>query len=296
LRKGKQTPRRKNRRINALSHLKRRKTGLFAIAIFSSVGFAFSHTARAESLLDAGAVDYEIMSPDGHVTLGHGRYTIERQKDTIVLHGESRYTTGEYDNEIDVLSPGLPGGLPTLEKFDHLFYSAEGVLTRASHADLTTALASCTDTTAHIEQSQTLDFPSDTWAGASVLIPIQEFLQGGGEGKLNMNVFNCTSKPGIYPVTVTVASNPTSLPSAQGGAVEVEVKPHFGWFDVFIAPFVPKLNAWFDPGKGWGFEGVSIARYYKGPQILIVESDEKKRGPTQVLVPTPVATPARPHS
>jgi hypothetical protein len=229
---------------------------------------ALSAPACAASLLDAGSIDYTIMSRDGSSMLGHGRYTIDREKDAIALHGDSRYTTGEYDIETETLSPGFPGALPTLEKFEHIFYSAEGTVTRTAHADLTTAYASCTD--ANLEHAQTLDFPSDTWAGASVLIPIQHFLQNGGEGNLLMNVFNCTSQPGIYPVTVSVASQASGWPWSASNAVQVDVKPHFGWFDMFIAPLVPKLNVWFDPQTGWGLEGVAIARYYKGPQVLMV--------------------------
>ena len=281
-------------KITALPHPNRPKKSITATALFVLLVCNFPFAARAESLLDAGSVDYTILTPDGHITLGHGRYLIHHLKDTILLEGESRYTTGEYDIETDMLSPGQPGALPKLEKYDHLFYTPQGVLTRASHADMTTAFASCVDAPAHVEQSGTMDFPSDTWAGASVLIPIQDFLQNGGEGKLSMNVFNCTSKPGIYPVTVAVDSSPSQWPYSPGGAVQVDVKPHFGWFDMFIAPFVPKLNAWFDPGKGWGFEGVAIARYYKGPQILMVKADAPNSEGLKVLIPTPTPAPAGP--
>ena len=246
--------------------------------------------ARAESLLDAGQVDYSIMSADGRVTLGHGRYTIDHEKDAIVLHGESRYASGDYDIETSVLSPGLAGGLPSLLKFDHVFYSAEGSVTRASHADLTTGYASCSDTPAQIEQSQTLEFPSNTWAGASVLVPIQQFLQTGGGDPLQINVFNCTSKPAIYSVIVNEAARASSWPYASN-EVQVNVKPHFGWYDMFLAPFIPRLNAWFDPGNGFGFEGVAIARYYKGPQVLIVRNGGAGNGGAmQVLVPTAAPT------
>lgn len=248
------------------------------IALAALIALGFSAPLFAASLLDAGSIDYTIMSRDGRTTLGHGRYTIDRQKDAIALHGESRYTSGEYDLETDTLSPGFPGALPTLEKFDKIFYSAAGTVTRRGRADLTTAYASCTDAAANLEQAQTLDFPSDTWAGASVLIPIQHFLQNGGEGELRMNVFNCTSKPAIYAVIVSVASQASEWPYSPSDAVQVDVKPHFGWFDALIAPWVPKLNAWFDPATGWGFEGIAIARYYKGPQVLIVVSNAKRGG------------------
>ena len=255
---------------------------------------AFSSAAHAASLLDLSSLDYVIMSSNGRDTLGHGRYLIDRQKDAIVLRGESRYLTGEYDIEIATLSPGFPGALPTLEKFDHLFYSAGGAVTRESHANLTTALATCVEhgPDGPVVQSQTLDFPSDTWAGASVLIPIQQFLSGGGAGDLDLHVFNCTSKPSIYAVSVSVASQPSGWPYSAAGAVQVDVRPHFGWFDVFIAPFVPKLHAWFDPGDGWGFEGVAISRYYKGPQILIVRSDRQGGGSMHARANVPAAQPS----
>ena len=251
---------------------------------------AFCGSLHGESLLDAGRVDYAIMSADGHVKLGRGHYTIDREKGAIVLHGESRYTSGDYDIETSVLSPGLAGGLPSLLKFDHVFYSPEGSITRASHADLATGLASCLDSVAQVEQSANLDFPPNTWAGASVLIPIQQFLQAGGGDPMQMNVFNCASKPAIYSVTVDQAARASAWPYS-GNEVQVNVKPHFGWYDMFLAPFVPKLNAWFDPGNGFGFQGVAIARYSQGPQVLIVRNaGQASGGPMQVLVPTPVAT------
>ena len=259
----------------ALPHLVDPRGSPFTSALAALLALALYGSARAASLLDGGPIDYTIMSRDGRSVLGHGRYTIDREKDAIVLSGESRYDSGEYDVETATLSPGFAGTLPTLEKFDRTFYSAAGTLTRAAHADLTTAYASCTQAGANPEPAQTLDFPSDTWAGASVLVPIQRFLQSGGEGNLSLNVFNCTSKPGIYAVTVTVASQASGWPWSPTDAVQVEVKPHFGWFDVFIEPWVPKLNAWFDPGTGWSFQGVAIARYYKGPEVLIVAGNSK---------------------
>jgi len=274
-------------------HLVRPSSSPLTSALAALLALVLCGPARAASLLDAGSIDYTIMSRDGRSALGQGHYTIDRQKEAIALRGESRYTTGEYDIETEMLSPGFPGALPTLEKFDHTFYSAAGTVTRTAHADLTTAYASCTDPSANLEHAQTLDFPSDTWAGASVLIPIQHFLQNGGEGTMPLNVFNCTSKPGIYAVTVSVAAQADGWPWTPSDAVQVDVKPHFGWFDVFIAPWVPKLNAWFDPETGWSLEGVAIARYYKGPQVLMVAGSGKSSGALQVSAPTATPTEAQ---
>jgi len=263
--------------LAAVPHLLPARNRRLVKALAALLALGFSAPVFAASLLDAVSMDFTIMSPDGRTTLGHGRYTIDREKNALALHGESRYTSGEYDLETDLLSPGFPSTLPTLEKFDRIFYSAQGTVTRSARADLTTAYASCTDAASSFEEARTLDFPSDTWAGASVLIPIQHFLQNGGEGELLMNVFNCTSKPAIYEVIVSVASQASQWPYSPSDTVQVDVKPHFGWFDVLIAPWMPKLNAWFDPETGWALMGVAIARYYKGPQVLIV-TDNAKRG------------------
>jgi hypothetical protein len=266
----------------------------FTAGLATLIALAVCGIARAENLLELGALDYTIMTPDGRLGLGHGRYTITHQPDSIVLHGESRYTTGEYDIEDDVLSPGLPGGLPTLEKFDHLFYSPTGALVRAAHADTSKSMGSCVDTIEHVEQAKSIGFPADTWAGASVLIPIQQFLEQGDGGTLNMHVFNCTSQPGVFAVSVSIAPRAAQLPLAASDVVQVNVKPHFGWYDLFLAPFVPKLNAWFDPRSGWAFEGVMIGRFYKGPQVLIVRSDELKNSAVVLPTASPSAGQSRP--
>jgi hypothetical protein len=50
------------------------------------------------------------------------------------------------------------------------------------------------------------------------------------------------------------------------------VRPDFGWINVIIAPFVPKLHAWFDPAKEWAFVGDEAARYYQGTKIMLVKA------------------------
>jgi hypothetical protein len=60
-------------------------------------------------------------------------------------------------------------------------------------------------------------------------------------------------------------------------ALRVEVRPDFGWLNVIIAPFVPKLHAWFDPNDGWAFVGDEAARYYKGPRIMLVKTRDSAR-------------------
>ncbi|MGO9452010.1 MAG: hypothetical protein ACLQDV_13370 [Candidatus Binataceae bacterium] len=276
-----------------MSHLERPPRKLCAIALLILVAVCVSSAAHAASILDLSSLNYDILSADGRQTLGHGRYLIDRRVDGIVLRGESHYLAGDYDLETDTLSAGSPTALPILEKYDHVFYSADGTLTRESHANFINASGSCIQHgAAESENSETIDFPHDTWAGASVLIPIQQFLMGGGAGELDLHVFNCTSQPSVYAVVVTVAPEPSG-PDSPPGAVQVDARPHFGWYDMFIAPFVPKLNAWFNPERGWGFEGVAIARYYKGPQILIMRSASQSPEAARETVVVPPKEPKK---
>jgi hypothetical protein len=63
--------------------------------------------------------------------------------------------------------------------------------------------------------------------------------------------------------------------------MRVEVRPEFGWLNVFVASFVPKLHAWFDPNDGWAFVGDEAARWYKGPKIMLVKKRHEAAGAAQ---------------
>ena len=73
-----------------------------------------------------------------------------------------------------------------------------------------------------------------------------------------------------------------------GDAVEVEVRPKLGWWDILIAPFVPKIRAWFDPADGFSYLGGEIQRYYRGPEVELVR-DRKAGG-------KPPSTPSTPSN
>jgi hypothetical protein len=55
-----------------------------------------------------------------------------------------------------------------------------------------------------------------------------------------------------------------------GDLTKAEMEADFGWFDIFVSPFLPKMYAWFDSGDNWKFVGGLIDRYYKGPRVLMV--------------------------
>jgi hypothetical protein len=238
-----------------------------ALAVLSAPGLA-----APTELMGVGPPDFVILSPDGARRVGLTHYSIIRRAGALILRGENRFGSGEYDIETSRLTPAGDGELPTLVDFNHIFYSAEGTVILESHADLRTGLASCIDRRSGAAKlaAAPIEFPPNTWAGASVILPIQRFLRDGGHGKLSLNVFNCAPSPKVIAVEVTPEPYPQRLPGYLPGAVEINAKPDFGWLDFIVSPFVPKLHAWFDPGRDFEFVGAMLSRYYGGPEILMV--------------------------
>ncbi len=117
-----------------------------------------------------------------------------------------------------------------------------------------------------------LDLPDDTWAGASIVIPIQDLLRAGVKGESRpLHVFNCAPSPKIFAISVNFDPGNAVWTSYGAEAMRVEVRPEFGWWNIFVASFIPKLHAWFDPSDGWAFVGDEAARWYKGPKIMLVK-------------------------
>lgn len=253
---------------------------MLAAALAGSLAARSAPAVAAQaSLLGVGSPDFVILSPDGARQIGTARYSVIRRGSALILLGKNRYEGGQYDIERMRLVPSGSGELPRLVDFNHVFYSSAGHVLIEAHADFATGLASCIDRrggTAKMEAAR-LDFPRGTWAGASVLLPIQRFLRDGGHGKLSLNDFACAPGPKVVAVEVNPDPAPMRLPGYLPGAVEVDAKPDFGWLDFIAAPFVPKLHAWFDPGRDFEFEGAMLARYYGGPQILMVTERAARR-------------------
>jgi hypothetical protein len=76
----------------------------------------------------------------------------------------------------------------------------------------------------------------------------------------------------------------------------------FGWFNVFLKPFVPTIRMWFDPLRGYVFVGGMLSRYYRGPEVLLVSARTAPKSPPaferpkppSLTAPTDSAPPAEP--
>ena len=218
---------------------------------------------------------FAILNPDTGVTIGRSRYRIESTADGGTLRGENGYFDGQTDVETARLRLGGGDRLPKLIEFDHTFYNADRSILIRAHADLTSGAATCIDNSngQKSEQSEVLTIPDDTWAGASIVFPLQQFLRTGDKGiSRPLHVFSCAPGPKIFAIDVNMDPGNAVWTSYGAEAMRVEVRPDFGLLNLIVASFVPKLHAWFDPNDGWAFLGDEAARYYKGRKIMLVKT------------------------
>jgi len=265
-----------------LSLLRDSSYRLEVLPLFAAVVLALTLTcARAAIAADAlnfPPSDFDILNADNQQLIGHGHYTVDQSAGAIVLHGENRYLNGEYDTEEDKLTTGGDSPLPVLHSFRHDFFNADGSPSIAARVDTETGEGVCGKAElGKLElTSEQLKFPADTFAGASVLIPIQDLISHGDrEGVLKLHVFHCAPTPKL--IAVDAKREPLMQPWIHypGGNLEkIDIKPNFGFFTVVIQPFIPKLAAWFDASQESLLVGAQLQRYYKGARIILARKRE----------------------
>jgi hypothetical protein len=243
-------------------------------AVAIALAVALARQASAASSLSFPATHFAILDADTHAAIGNSVYQVDETPEGGTLHGLNNFFDKQVDVETSHLEAGVAGEGPTLADFDHTFYKADGSILIRGYFNLKTGAATCVDNSnGHSRtRSMTLSVPENTWAGASVVVPIQGFLRAGDEGTTqSLHVFSCAPGPEIIAVTVQIDQQSGEWQIYGGKAVRVEIKPDFGLITPLIASFVPKLRAWFDP-NGWGLVGDEAARWYKGPRVMLVKA------------------------
>lgn len=218
---------------------------------------------------------FVILNPDTNVAIGRSSYRVDSTKEGATLRGENGYFDGQTDVEVAHIRLPAGGGLPKLADFDHTFYNADGTILKRSQVDLKTGAATCIDNSGGqtSEQSNVLTIPEDTWAGASIVLPIQTFLRTGDKRVSHpFHAFNCAPGPKIFAIAVEVDPADSIWTAYGAETLRVEVRPDFGLLNLIVGAFVPKLHAWFDPKERLAFVGDEAERYYKGPPIMLVKA------------------------
>ena len=237
-----------------------------AVALWLSAGLAHA------GAFDFPPSDFKILNAASTQLIGHGHYEIvPANAGHATAIGEHRFNDGEYDIERDDLELRGDDQIPRMVTFEHTFFNANGALQRVNKANFQTGLASCTryDDGRPRVQSAHLQFPPDTFAGAAIVLPLQDELRQGASTEIVLHDFNCIPGPKILKVKA-YAQPASKWAHFPGEVVRVDVKPDFGWLNLILSMFVPEIRAWFSPSKDWRFVGGRFTRYYRGPEIILV--------------------------
>lgn len=251
----------RNQRINPKSK------AVFVFGVLNLAGIVLmAIAARAQVAGGLDAAKFKIMNGEGGQVIGHGEYHVESTAAQTVLIGNSRYLDGEYDVERDVIIPGADGGTPVLVSFEHVFYNTDGSQKFASRADVRGGRAECRGDEGSFDAQ--IDFPADTYAGATAVLAMQNALRDGGQP--SFHVFDC----GPSPRVVAIAAKPEDqreIAAYPGKLMQVDVTADLGWIGTLASGLLPHRKAWFDANAGWQFIAAKIQRYFaSGPQVMLV--------------------------
>jgi hypothetical protein len=256
-------------RTKSLKELRRCVLGLLAMAVLCWLS---APGASQAGELDFPDTSFTLRSIDGLHVIGHAHFAVTTDSAGLTTaRGEYRFLDGTYDIDQSILRPGVNGNLPTLVRSDHSFFLADGSHDRESHVEFAQGIGACTIYShgkAEVSSAK-FDFPADTFAGDTVILPLRRFVAAGGGGSMSFHVFNCIPGPKVLKVKVSTSA-PAPWDYYTGNLVQVDVKPDFGWINVVIAPFLPQIRAWFDPSDNWSFVGGETTRYYKGLKYMMV--------------------------
>ena len=254
----------------------RRSSALLAGLVALPIWLASASGARpAASPSPAGPlaqnVDLLIYDPSGAKLLGRAHYTVAQHDESVTIDGHNTYLDGEYDVEHDTLR-SINGGSPRMLTYEHNFFDGRGVPQIASRADMVSGSSSCAvykNGKGEIKTAD-LEFPPDTYAGAGVLVPIAYQLRRGLTNDVDIHFFDCADGPRVLTLHADLARASWPARPHDGELAKADASPVFGWFNVFLKPFVPKTRLWFDPLRNFAFVGGTLSRYYRGPEVLLV--------------------------
>ena len=241
------------------------------VASLTVCGNAAALDANPASSFDFHTLQLKILSPDGKRTIGSTRFMVTRDNSSEVIKGETTYIDGEHDAESERLYVGNADSTPRLETYEHSFFNADGTLHMVDILDAKSGIASCTSYSAgkiSARKSQ-LEVPADSFAGASELMMVVGSLRRGIRN-VRFHAFACVPGPRIFSVEASLPDRSEHWLLYPGELVRLDMQPDLGVLNLLIAPFMPKMDAWFNPNDNWNYVGGEFDRYFRGPHVLTV--------------------------
>jgi hypothetical protein len=251
------------------------KTKLMMVFVFAAGAAGWTNAAAMEpnpaAAFDFRALRLKILSPDTRQTIGSTRFTVSHDGSAEVVTGESTYLDGERDSESERLLVASPGSAPRLETYEHSFFNADGTIHMVDALDAKSGLASCTsysDGGKKVRKSQ-LAVPADSFAGASELMMVVASLRRGVH-EITFHAFACVPWPELFTVEASLPNQSEHWPLYPGSLIRLDMRPDLGALNFILAPFMPTMDAWFDPNDNWNYVGGEFDRYFRGPHVVTV--------------------------
>jgi hypothetical protein len=223
--------------------------------------------------LDFRTLDFKILSATNAAPIGEVHYdVIDAPHGVQIVTSSAQYTDGQRDVERDELD--TRSAVATMIGYEHVFFRADGTRMLSMKADFSSGASDCTrynGSTPDVTREK-LAFPKDTYAGAGVMLPMQESLRSGQRAPVVFHYFVCVPGPRVVKIEAS-ATAPTKWPYYPGSVVGADIKPDFGWLNYLILPFLPETQAWFGSTRNFPLVGGRFARYYKGPEIIIARDE-----------------------
>jgi hypothetical protein len=251
-----------------------RKTLLIAFSLAASIAVrrnAIALEANPAGAFDFRALQLKILSPDGKQTIGSTRFMVSRNNSTEEIKVETRYTNGEHDNESERLQIGNADSTLRLDSYEHSFFNADGTLRMVDTLDAKSGLASCTSYSAgkiNARKSQ-LEVPADSFAGASELMMVVGSLRRGAH-EIKFHAFACVPGPRMFSIDASLPERSEHWLLYPGNLIRLDMQPDLGALNLLLAPFMPTMDAWFNPNDNWNYVGGEFDRYFRGPHVVTV--------------------------
>ncbi|MGH7836547.1 MAG: hypothetical protein ACREQC_01835 [Candidatus Binataceae bacterium] len=235
----------------------------------AALAVVLAPTRASAAVLDFRMADFRILNAATAAPIGKVHYDVSDGPAGVqIVTSDARYTDGQHDIERDEID--TRDALPIMIRYEHTFFRTDGALLKTSKADLATGLGDCTsyENGKPVVASKTFAFPKDTYAGAGIMLPLQESLRLGTRGPIVMHYFVCVPGPKLVKIDA-YAKPPGSWEHYPGKVVRAVIKPDFGWLNYLIAPFLPEMYAWFNADADFPLVGGQFSKFYKGPEIII---------------------------
>jgi hypothetical protein len=224
----------------------------------------------------ASPVDLTIYSADRKLVIGHARYVIKESGKVVEVNGDSHYLDGERDWERVAMEyqPGNP--LPVVTSFLVNYLAADGSVQLIEKADFKSGQASCrwSNQLHDTSYEDSLEFPPDTYAGATSVVPLEYALKKG-EQSVHFHVFNCMPKPAVLAIDAKQENGMVRWSYYPGDLARMGLTPDLGWLNLVAKPFIPDISVWFDPSDGYQYVGATKDRFYRGRSQIMVRASSR---------------------